>query len=245
VRHKRKDGSVFWISLTAIPQAGEGDEKQHITISQDIDERKRAEEALKASEERYRSLVENLSVGISVIAQDGRAIHRNKALMEIYGYKTKEELSLVTPLSLYGDPKDRERFLELTEKGPVKDFEVRLKRKDSTPFWALLNSISQITPSGEKQLLTVIQDIDEKKKAEEALKVSEEKFRSLLENAPVGITVSTIDGRRLEANKTLVKMQGFGSREVLLAAPIVDTYYDPEERKLLMSLLEKGPVQNY
>jgi PAS domain S-box-containing protein len=244
-RHKRKDGSVFWISFTAIPQVGDGGEKQFIVISQDITERKQAEEALKASEEKYRTMVENLPVGVAVSNVEGRSPERNKAFMEMHGYTSREEFDKIPAEELYFNPEDRKRFLSKLGKGAVRNFEIRHKRKDGSPFWISLSAIPQIGEHGEKQSLVICQDIDERKRAEEALRASEERFRSLLENAPVGITVSTTDGQRLEANKALIQMQGFGSREELLAAPVADTYYDPEERKYYMSLLEKGPVQNY
>ncbi len=243
-QHVCKNGSLVPVEVyNRLIKLGDG--YAIIGVGRDITERKKAEEALRASEAKFRTMVENLPVGVAVSNVEGRSPERNKAFMEMHGYTSREEFDKIPAVELYFNPEDRKRFLSKLGKGAVRNFEIRHKRKDGSPFWISLSAIPRIGEHGGKQSLVICQDIDERKRAEEALKVSEERFRSLLENAPVGITVSTTDGRRLEANKALIQMQGFGSREELLAAPVADTYYDPEERKLFMSLLEKGPVQNY
>jgi PAS domain S-box-containing protein len=127
------------------------------------------EKALKASEEKYRTLVENLPVGVSLVTIDGRALERNKATIDMFGYSSPEE-SLRIPISTsYYDPKDRERFTDLTRKnGFVKDFEARRKRKDGTIFWVSMNAVPE-PGDPENKLIIVTEDITERKQAEEAL----------------------------------------------------------------------------
>lgn len=211
---------------------------------QDITKRKKTEEELKASEEKYRNLVENAPVSISLITLAGHVVERNRAAMELYGFESKEDLLKYTAQERYFDPKDRERFLELVRKGEARNFEVRMKKKDGSPFWASLSSIPQMTEYG-PGIITIGQDINERKKAEEALGASEEKFRNLVENAPVGISITTSDGRRLEANKAAWKMHGYSSREEYLKISAQERYYDLDDRNRLLALLEKEVVRNF
>lgn len=140
-------------------------------------------------------------MGIAVVTPQGRTLLRNLTLVTMYGYDSQEEFVKVPTEQLYYDPKDRERFVELMSEGAAKDFEARRVRKDGSVFWTTLNSIRQTSADGEEQFITVIQDIDQRKRAEEALRASEERFHTLFENAPVGISITTPDGRAIERNR--------------------------------------------
>ena len=216
-----------------------------LSSGEDITERKNAEQALKNSEEKYRTLMDSLPVGVAISTADGTAIERNKTSGEMYRYSSKEEFLRVPPTELYVDLKDRKRFLALLEKGPVNNFEVRLKRKDGSIFWGELTALLKTSGSGGKQIITITQDIDKRKQAEKALKASEEKFRMLFENAPVGIGITTTEGRRVERNKTQVEMFGFKSREEMLSSSAIDRYVNPEDRKHYIELAGKGIVRSF
>jgi len=167
---------------------------------EDITERKRAVESLRASEEKFHNLVESVPVGLIITTPDGRIIEANKAIVQMHRYDSKEEFMKMPPTARYYDPADRERFLSLVAKGPVNDFEVRRKRYGGTSFWASLSSIPQITESGEQVLITVVQDITKRKQAEEALIESEARYRALINlGAQVG--------------EAVVMLQDEGSRE--------------------------------
>ncbi len=87
----------------------------------------------------------------------------------MHGYESKEEFMQIPASARYYDIEDRKRLLELIAKqGKAKDFEVRLKRKDGSLFWGSITIIPQISESGERQFITITQDITERKKAEEA-----------------------------------------------------------------------------
>ena len=244
-KHKRKDGSTFWISLTALPYIGENGEKQALIISQDIDERKKAEEALKASEKRFRNLVETAPVGIGITTLSGLPVMRNRALQEIYGYDSEEEFMKSSGIERFFSPEDRKTFVELTLKDKVKNLEMRMRRKDGSPFWALLTTTLITGESGEQQILTITQDINAIKQAEENLKASEEKFRNLIENAPVGIAITLLDGTPIVRNAFNQKIHGYDSKEEFMKTNSKDLYYDISDRKRWLELLEQGHVKDF
>jgi PAS domain S-box-containing protein len=245
VHLKHKDGTPFWASFNAIPQITGTGEKQFINIVQDIKERKQAEEELKASEAKYRIMVENLPVGVSLNTFDGRNPERNRAYVEMHGYTSEEEFEKVTALETYFDPEDRKRFFNKMGEGAVRNFEVKHKRKDGSQFWVSLSAIPQIGMHGEKQSLVICHDIDERKQAEEALKASEERFRSLIENLPVGIGVSTEDGCSGQRNRALMEIYGYTDRQEFNASSILGRYDDVKDRARFVELAETGPVKDF
>jgi PAS domain S-box-containing protein len=154
--------------------------RERVRLETELIERKRAEETLKASEAKFRNLVENAAVGILTTLPDGRILSANKAALEIYGYDSEEELTKASVLALHVNPDDREELLKLIQiKGVAKGFEVRMKHKNGTPFWASLNVITQITESGEKQFLTIVEDITDRKQAAVELSRLNAELRSL------------------------------------------------------------------
>jgi PAS domain S-box-containing protein len=185
----------------------------------DITERRRMEEALRASEELYRVLFERNLAGIMQTSLDGRILNCNEAFARIFGYASRDELMSRRASDLWFDPAGREAFVaRIQGEATLSNIELRLRRKDGQPVWVLENL--SVVKRGEGQdpiLEATMLDITERKGAEEALRESEERFRSLVENATVGIYRTTPDGHILMANPALVRMLGFDSFEELAA----------------------------
>ena len=208
MRLKRLDDTYFWVSFNSLPQTNESGELVYITVVQDITERKQAEEALKKSEEKFHNLVESVPIGIIISTTDGSIIEANKAVVEMHRYSSREEFMKIPAKSRYRDPADRERFVSLAAKGLVRDLEVQRKRLDGTYFWSSLSSIPQTTETGERVFITVVQDITERKQAEESLAESEEKFRLLTENSTMGIFIIQ-DFKIVYANSSFAEVFGY------------------------------------
>ena len=165
-----KAGTVVWAEITATPVIVDGQFKCKISNWTDITERKKAEEALKFSESKFRSLVENAPLGITLTALDGRFLSFNKATMKIFGFDTEAELLSQKITSLYVDRDDRKRLLErMQQDGEIRDFELRMKRKNGEIIWCSIRSVFQSFESGEKFLISTIEDISLHKTMQSAL----------------------------------------------------------------------------
>jgi len=166
----------IWVETDKIPYRDEkGEIAGIIGFAIDITERKKAEEALAASEEQYRTLVNNLNIGVfrNTSVSGGRFIKANPAVAKMFGYGSVEEFLKVETADLYQRAQDRQKFIEkLRASGFVKDEEVRLRKKDGTPIWGAVTAAIHFGGSGEPQWIDgVIEDITERKAAEEKLRL--------------------------------------------------------------------------
>jgi PAS domain S-box-containing protein len=152
--------------------------------AQDVTERKHAEEALRAAEQKYRDIFENAGEGIFQSTPDGRYIAANPALARMYEYASPEELihsRQDISLQVYVDPTRREEFKrQLEERGAVTEFEHEVFRKDSSRLWISVNARAVQDEQGVIQYYEgMVQDITERKAAEEKLKATSEQLRAL------------------------------------------------------------------
>jgi len=170
LRGVRKDGSEFPVEIGLNPVETEDGTLVLGSIT-DITERKRAEEAIRASEVRYRQIFEQNVAGVFRGTLDGRMMECNDALARIFGYASPEEFLSLNANSIYFSPEDRAAAVAaLNEKKVLTNIELRLRRKDGTPVWVLLNSALVATGAGESPMIaTTAIDITDRKRAEEEL----------------------------------------------------------------------------
>jgi len=183
-----KDGSIRWIhSRGKIKRDKDGVPKRWTGIDWDITEQKKREEELRASEDKYRALVEKSLQGI-LIVQDFRIVYANERCAEITGYTLEELLSLPTEKVIkLVHPEDRAlvwgRFKDrLQGKDVPSQYEYRGIRKDGSIRWLEMFS-SLIEYHGKSAVQAAIVDITERKQAEEELWKSEESYKNLIETA--------------------------------------------------------------
>ena len=139
-------------------------------------------DALKESEERFKSLSETSPVGVGVSSADGKIIYTNPSYDSILGYNSGELIGRKST-DLYWNPEERKSwFSALKDNGLVRDFEVKLKKKDGNQIWISINT-SPISFGGNKAVMGTIQDISDRKKAEKELRESEELYRTIFENS--------------------------------------------------------------
>ncbi|CAN5640831.1 hypothetical protein BH23CHL2_BH23CHL2_32340 [soil metagenome] len=225
-RVRARDGHVFWAEVTDAPIFDEqGQLVGIIGVSADISDRKQAEAALRASEESYRALMEQAADGIIVGSPDGTLSLGNSRAREMFGY-TDDEFREIRLLDLY-DPEelvsnpprvaDVQRGLTLlNERG--------LRRKDGTCFQA--ETSTKMLDDGRVQF--ILRDITERKRAEEALKESETKYRTLLEQAADGIVVADEDRRIITVNSRAGEMFGFEEPDDALGLNLSDFFVEED-----------------
>ncbi len=231
----KKDGSTIWVENTV---SFLRDEKLQCTgilgISRDITERKLADEKLRESEEKYRTLVEHVHDGI-YIYQGMSFVFANDRVCEISGY-SKEELYSMNFSDLV-HPDDVEYVLEITRRRaggePVPPtYNARIIRKDGTIRYLEVGA-SEILLKGKYAVLGAVRDISEEKNAEDLLKQSEERYRGLIQGVPDYILVHR-NGKVIFINPASASALGFTPEEII-GSDITD-HLAPESRELVTDM---------
>ncbi|HLN79892.1 MAG TPA: PAS domain S-box protein, partial [Thermoanaerobaculia bacterium] len=143
-----------------------------IGVATDVTEQQRADQALRASESRYRALFERNLAGVFRTTLDGEILDCNESFARIFGFSSPEEVLQQPALDLYLHPGDRTTFVaRIRERHAVSNYEVFARRRDGTPVWVLENATLVDGPDGPRTLIegTVI-DITERKRAEEQVR---------------------------------------------------------------------------
>ncbi|MBE0647162.1 MAG: PAS domain S-box protein [Bacteroidales bacterium] len=181
----------------------------------DITDRKRTEDALKESENKYRKIFENIQDVFYQVDVEGVINEISPSIFKYSGY-TREELIGKPAEEVYYNPKDRNLLMEkLGEKGEVVDYDVRLKTKDDQPKWASLNIHLVFDANGNPAGLEgSLRDVSQRKLVEEALKASEERLQSIFRVAPTGIGVVR-DRILLDINQRICEMTGYFRDELI------------------------------
>jgi len=174
----------------------------------DVTKRKRAERELREKEERYRSLFDHSTDAILLTTPDGSVLDANSAACRMFG-RTLEEIKRVgrTGLVDVTDPRLHAALgkRELTGRGLA---EVIMLRADGEKFPAEVTSAIFVDASGRQKTSMIIRDITERKRAEEALRESEERFRGMMEQSPLSIQVISPQGDVIDVNKAFEKLWG-------------------------------------
>ncbi|MCX5813395.1 MAG: PAS domain S-box protein [Proteobacteria bacterium] len=216
----KKDGSTFPVLIytSAIIREKKPVDLRIILI--DITERKRAEEALRESEEKYRSIFENAIEGMYQASPGGRYISVNPALARMHGFESPQEMiTTVTDIGsqIFISPEARKQYREILEKkGTVVNFEFELYRKDRSKIWVSTNARVVRNKDGETLYYEgKVEDITERKRVEEALKRSESRLSSIIEFLPDATFVINLEGKIISWNRAIEEMTGF-SVEMML-----------------------------
>ncbi|HEY3275115.1 MAG TPA: PAS domain S-box protein [Syntrophorhabdaceae bacterium] len=173
----RVDGEVIPTDLTLGTVNHHGKRMLQV-IFRDISQRKKAEEALRESEERYRNIFENAMVGIFRTYREGGHIDMNPALARIHGFESAAEMTAeIKDMSsvLYTNPEDRARYAAgMRSAGFLQDFEVELYRRDRSTVWVSMN-VRRVRGAEGRMIYDegIVDDVTERKRAEEALRKRE------------------------------------------------------------------------
>jgi hypothetical protein len=205
-------------------------------------EKKRQREALREAQARYQQLFERIPIGLYRTTSDGRFLEANPALVQMLGCPSREALLSARAADFYACPDDRQRWQERIERqGVVSRFEKCLRRSDGTVLW--VEDSARLVRDDRGHVVCYegsLQDITERKRADEALRRSEAGFRLLFENNPHPMGVydrETLE--MLEVNEAAVHHHGY-SRAEFLAMRITDLC-PPEDVPALLAELTRRP----
>ncbi len=202
MRLLRDDGSQAVVSVSAAPVLdAAGAVVAAVVVVHDITGRKGIEEALRASELRYRQLFERNLAAVYRSSLDGRLLDCNDAFAHILGHGSREEVLSCPALDFYFHPADRDAFVSsLRQFRSLSNYESRMRRRDGSAVWVLENT-SLLTNDGDPIIEGTFVDITSRKQAEEESYVSAARYRSLIENLTQGIALKDASLRFVVANR--------------------------------------------
>ncbi|MBN1294871.1 MAG: PAS domain S-box protein [Candidatus Latescibacteria bacterium] len=248
-RHRAKDGRFFPVEVST-NHFKFNERYLACAFDRDISERKQVENALKESEERFRAIFENAPYPIVITSlKDGKYVDANKAFLDTRGISREELLGYThEDFALINDNEITDIMNELNEKGVIKNREATIVNKDGTHNHIYFSSVL-LEFHGNMHVLSMTVDVTEKKHAEEALKKSEKRFRTLFKMAPIPMANISRDGKINELNYSLTQLMGYTIDDV----PTLEQAWnlslpDPDLRKQVIlkwrTELEKSLADN-
>jgi two-component system, cell cycle sensor histidine kinase and response regulator CckA len=241
----------FAASMANLVGAAAARLRQAKTTIGDPSDIRRSVGTLRASEELFTRIFHMSPDAIDLTRlEDGVSLDCNGSYVKLYGYSREEIIghsTLPGDLGVWVRKEDRARHIaELRERGEVFGFETPARRKDGSTFIALLSS-SMLEIDGQLCNLTLTRDITERKNAEEALRLSEEKFSKTFRLSPDSININRLkDGVYLDINQGFTAITGYTAEEVIGRSSLpgdVSTWVHAEDRDRLVAALEsRGEV---
>ena len=242
-RHRFKDGRIIEVEVASHLVDWNGRRAALVAV-QDITDRKQAAESLRESEERFRSAFEHAPLGMCLTARDGRFLQVNAALSQMLGYSERELLdgawqNLTYPPDMQRSKQALQHFM-LGEAGSV-EFEKRYVHKDGNPLWVRLRiSVVKDGKGAPSHFITHVEDIRERKAAEEVLRASEARFRALVENGLDVVYLLDLAGTVRYVGSSMPRVTGYTEEEYLGRRLSDFVHPDHREgvRKMLPQLLK-------
>ncbi|MBC7260323.1 MAG: PAS domain S-box protein [Chloroflexi bacterium] len=241
----RKDGTPVDVVVASAPVLVEGHFIGAVAVYTDITERKRAEQAVRESQERLQDFLDNATDLIQMVDPQGRFLYVNRAWRKALGYSEAEVAGLTLPDIIHPDSMDHcMRLLGDMAAGQhnVVNVEATFITKDGRPIQVEGNVSYRMENGKPVSTRGIFRDITERKQAEQALRESEARYRGLFDNIPIGLYRTDPDGRILDANPALLEMLGYESLEELQRVNASDVYVDPADRQRQQAILEREGV---
>ncbi len=248
VRVMTETGKKIWTELRGLAPVIEGTRSYVIGTLQDITNRKNTLDTLRESEEKYRTVIEQ-SQDCIFIAQDGRLIFHNPSLATMTGYSSAE-LAGRSIADLIA-PDDRELVLTRHRERQMgktlpEAYEFSVLHHDGKSHIRVMMYITSASIGGRPATIGTLHNVTEERQRQEALRESEEKYRSVIDNIQDMFYRSDRYGKLIMASPSCVKKLGYGSFDEMFNKPISETfYYEPEKRgDLIRILADKGSIED-
>jgi diguanylate cyclase (GGDEF)-like protein/PAS domain S-box-containing protein len=231
----RKDGSEFPIEMS-LGETYEDGQRLFTGVIRDVTERKRFEEALRESEQRFRGSFERAATGMALVGTEGHFLRVNRSLCEILGYTERELLGKTFQEITHPDDLEVDQgTLRQLLAGEIRTYqtEKRYLHKDGHVVWALL-SVSVVHDEEDEPLyfISQIQDVSERKKVEKVIIQSEERFRSLVQYSSDIITILDVDGTVRYVSPAVERVTGYRPEEQIGTSAFGSVHPDDREQAL-------------
>ena len=208
-----------------------------ISLFKDVTEQILTAERMRASaEEDYRRLFEHVGCGVFISTKDGRFLDANQALLDMLGYRSKEEfLTIDIATDLYLHPEDRRRFRQMIERdGRVINYEVEFKRKDGAPIPILLTGHVRKDQHGNILGYEGINvDLSQRKQMERELQEAHDFLDKLVKSSPDAIIATDMKGNIILWNKSTEEILGYAAEEVIGKMNIKKIYPEGLARQVM------------
>lgn len=246
VRHK--DGHYLWVQDQGIVvRDAAGQVVRIVGSTTNIDNRKRAEEALQQSEARFRRLVESNLIGVMFWHADGKILDANDAFLNIIGYTRQElESGLINWRQI--SPIEQITLSEVSIKKMQQVGSAVLEKdyihKQGHRVPVLLGGVT--FENNNHQGVSIVIDLSERQHVEQALRESEERFRKLFYDAPIGMVLVGLDHRIVDTNDAFCKMLGYSPEELTQMTFVEITH--PDDIEIDLSFVEqaiRGEITHY
>jgi PAS domain S-box-containing protein len=233
-----KNGTTYWAETTASPYKNEKDEVEgYIVIQNDVTEKKAMEIALRESEKKYKTLVENSLDGIMIV-KNNQILFTNDTFCNMLGYGCESIHN--TPSTSFIHPHDRYRAIAISERRKKGDNStitdnLRLMRSDGSDIDCEIYS-SVIDYDGETASFFTIHDVTENRRMQRALAEKEELYRTLIEKSQDGV-VLTKDRKFFLVNQSFCTIFGYTHNEIMALDPVM--LLAPEHRERVLQMHDK------
>ena len=210
-----------------------------LSIFRDISPKKRQEEKLKASEQQYRRLFEQVGCGVYISSKEGRFLDANRALLDMLGYSKMEEfLEIDIVPDLYLRPEDRQKFIKTIEReGRVIELEVDFKKRDGTPVPVLLTG--HVRYDQKENILGyegIIVDQTQRKQMEKEVRETNDFLNNTIHNSPNAIMAADMKGTIILWNQSAEEILGYKTEDVVGKLNITKVYPEGMAKKVMGEL---------
>ena len=235
----RRDGSRIPAELSAsLIRDPQGQPRAFIAVVRNVAERKKSEDALRQSEEKFRTLTE-MNAAATFVFKKGRLVYANSAAAEMTGYSVDELLTIDPWKTVHPDFREsleeawRATF-ERPDQPPPSGFEVKIVTKDGDERWVEY-SADLVDWEGGRGVLGTAYDVTERKQAEQALRDSEERYRVMYQDNPSMYFTVDAAGRVLSVNQFGAEQLGYAPEE-LAGTPVLEVFYDEDKEDIARQL---------
>ena len=242
----------LWFYATVSPLTDD----KILMVARDITDRKQAEESLRESEEKYRTIFEESFDGLFITSPSGKILDMNRKGVWMFGYDTKEEIqNLDLAKDVYVNPADRQHILEMVNTQGRAEYEVEVKKKNGE---IMITHCSLTAVKDETGAVSsyrgIIRDITDRKRAEDILRESEEKYRTLIQKIQAAVVVHGADTQILTSNPMAQELLGL-TEDQMLGKTSIDpawnflfedgTAMPPEKYPVNLVLGSHKPLRNF